>query len=186
MSVVWGSVFHHDASRIRWIFPGLMRFAPVILAGMGMATASAEPGEKDAGKGAQIAEEVLQVTRDYNAAWETLDPERISAFHSEDFHYYWRGARHASSRAEYDHLLREQIIPATSKWSAEMIEPAVQVMGPDSATVSFEFESETAPYEYGPGALSYVFRRTDGAWKIVLIHESAPVPVPQNEPQQEQ
>lgn len=158
----------------------LAAFAALLIGSMS-GCGSAEPARLDAEREAALADSILSLTRQYNAAWESLSADRISAFHSDDFHYYWRGSTDASSRAEYDRLLREEILPSMQKWSAEMHDPYVKVLGPNAAVVSFEFSSGVLnaagePDDYGSGALTYVFERRDGKWKIVLIHESAAMP----------
>ena len=86
-----------------------------------------------------------------------------------------------SSKAAFERVLREEILPSMRSWSMEVIAPHVEVLGPDAAAVSFAFDTDVVgasgqPYDYGTGTLTYVFERRSGEWKIVLMHESAPVP----------
>ena len=128
-----------------------------------------------------VADTVLALTEAYNAAWEALDPEAILAFHPDDLRYYYRGSGGMSSKAAFEGVLREEILPAMRSWSMGVVDPHVEVLGPDAAVVSFAFDTDVVgasgrPYDYRSGALTYVFERRGGSWKIVLMHESAPVP----------
>ena len=58
-----------------------------------------------------------------------------------------------------------------------MLEPHVQLLGENAAVVSHVYDAdyvgqngERTNYD---GALTYVFHRKDGKWRIVHIHESA-------------
>ncbi len=135
-------------------------------------------------KGAQgeddLAEFLLSLTNEYNAAWETLNLDSISEFHSDDIRYYWRGLLVCASQSEFERHFREDILTVITAYSAETVEPHVEVLGPDAGVVSYGFrgqvvtpDGETQDYS---GALSIVFERRDGDWKVVLIHESAPEP----------
>lgn len=142
------------------------------------ASVRAQPTEPAAQEEEALADTILALTDVYNAAWEALDPEAILRFHSDDFRYYWRGSSAGmSSKAAFERVLRDEILPGMRKWSAEVIDPQVEMLGRDGAVVSFEFTSEAEdtagePFDYGAGALSYVFERRDEGWPIVLIHES--------------
>lgn len=120
---------------------------------------------------AGVADTLLSLTRKYEDAWETLDAEAILAFHPEDLLYYWRG-RLTPSRDAFAQVLREQILPAAGEgYATETIDPRVQTLGPDAGVVSSRFRSEGS--EEVEGAVSLVYERRNGTWKIVHVHESA-------------
>ncbi len=123
--------------------------------------------------------EIIAITEAYNHAWELLDADSISEFHSDYIHYYWRGVIAASNKVEFDHLLK-QLLPSMKEYKHTTIDPFIEVLGPDAAMTSFQFDGEIINpdgtlMDYD-GALTYVFKRNDGEWKIVLVHESAPIP----------
>jgi ketosteroid isomerase-like protein len=155
--------------------------AVLLLGCTGSGMTSAQPRRLDAQQEAALAETIFAVTERYNAAWEALSAESILAFHPDDLRYYYRGSGGISSRAVFERILRDEILPSMRSWSMKVIDPHVKVLGPDAATVSFVFDTEVVdasgqPDDYGSGALTYVFERRDGEWQIILIHESAPVP----------
>ncbi len=141
---------------------------------------SACSGQKGAGGKNDVAETILSLTNKYNAVWETLEWERIAPFHSNDIRYYWRGVLASSSQAEFKRHFHEDILTEIQGYSATTVDPHVQALGSDAGVVSFEFRGQVVTpdgktHDYS-GAMSYVFERREGDWKIVLIHESAPVP----------
>lgn len=122
--------------------------------------------------------EVLDVAEQYNLAWESLNADNISNFHTDDFHYYWRGVKQSSTRQEYHKVMEEEILPTMSKWSMTITDISAKPLGKDAAVVSYVVDTEViladgTPYNYGSGALSYVLERADGGWKVALVHESS-------------
>lgn len=161
--------------------PFAQRFWLLLLGCTGSGRASAQPTRLDAEQEAALADTILAVTERYNAAWEALSAEGILAFHPDDLRYYYRGSGGISSKVVFDRVLREEILPFMRSWSMEVIDPDVEVLGPDAAVVSFVMDTEVVDAsgqadDYGSGALTYVFERRDGEWQIVLMHESAAVP----------
>ncbi len=121
-------------------------------------------------------QEILTLTRQYNQAWESLDVEAISPYHANDIIYYWHGRKGPSSKTEFEALLR-QLLPSMSSYSHHMIDPQVQLIGEEVAVVSHEvdgeYRSKDGELSNYDGALTYVFQKIEGQWKIILIHESA-------------
>jgi ketosteroid isomerase-like protein len=122
---------------------------------------------------------LLDLTNAYNAAWETLDVDTISAFHADDIRYYWRGDLACANQQEFKPLL-EGILTDINAYSAVMVDPNVYVISPNAGIVSFQFDGQVddhqgQTHEYD-GAMTYVFEKRNGQWKLTLIHESAPVP----------
>ena len=153
--------------------------ALLLLGGMGAGGASAQTAGAEADQEAAIADTLLALTDSYNAAWEDLDLEQISQFHADDLRYYWRGATASSSQADFERLFREDILSQIRAYSAKVLDPHVEVLGSYAGAVSFVFDGvvetpEGVSLDYD-GALTYVFERRDGEWKLVLIHESAPL-----------
>jgi hypothetical protein len=73
---------------------------------MSIASCAPRPDE------ASAARELLALTKEYNAAWDRLDADAIMGFHPDDVHYYWYGSV-IPSRAVFDKVLREEILPNT-------------------------------------------------------------------------
>ena len=126
-----------------------------------------------------IADTVLALTNEYVVAWESLNQEDILRFHSDDIQYYWMGTGSVTSNAAFAGLLK-MILPTLRSWSMKVREPRIKVLGPDAAVVSFLFDFESVgtdgQLDSGTQAATYVFERLNGDWKIIIVHESAPVP----------
>lgn len=134
--------------------------------------------EQEKTSDAAIEQEIIDITNAYNQTWETVDMDLVAQFHAEDIRYYWHGFRAAASNEEFLEVFKEWM--ATTKvWKMEVENYDVQVLGKDLAIIGFNSSATTSiltngePYEYGTGALTYVWKRINGAWKIVHIHESA-------------
>jgi len=129
---------------------------------------------------AAIRDTPLSVTAAYNAAWEELDFERISAFHAADFTYYRRGVVDSDSHADFARAYHENVATQITAYWASASDIWVKVLGPDAGLVAFLFRGgvetpDGARHDYN-GALTYAFERHGGQWRITHIHESAYVP----------
>ena len=125
---------------------------------------------------AEIADILLSVSNEYNAAWEALDPVRIAKFHAEDFTYYRQGVIAAASPEEFQEMYHDDVATQITAYRADTSEVVVKTLAPDAGIVAFLFRGEVttpngATHEYS-GALTYVFERRMGEWKVVHIHES--------------
>ncbi|WP_165499007.1 SgcJ/EcaC family oxidoreductase [Gramella sp. KN1008] len=125
---------------------------------------------------AEIEKEILAITEKYNQAWESLDIEEISKYHADDILYYWYGSQGPTSKKDFDRLL-EQMLPSMTEYIHEILSYQVQVLSDNVVTFSHMYDGQytatdgkTTNYD---GALTYVFKKMDEEWKIVLIHESA-------------
>ena len=124
-----------------------------------------------------IKEKVLDLTNEYNKVWETLDVEKIAAFHSnESFVYYWHGDLASSSNDHFRKLFPD-ILSTIKGWSIKKTSPPlVQVLNKQSAIVSFTLEAEVIGLDGSrsneAGALSYIWKKINDQWKIVHIHDS--------------
>lgn len=137
------------------------------------ATRSARP---DPSSEAEIAGVLRSLTDEYNAAWEQLDLPRIVEYHAEDLTYYRQGVVAAASPEEFERMYHDEVATQITSYGAETSDLVVKALGPDAGMVAFLFRGEvTTPdgttHDYS-GALSYVFERRAGEWRIVHIHES--------------
>lgn len=133
-----------------------------------------------------VTNAILPLAVMYKAAWEQRRPVFISQFHSDDFEFYWNGTRMGD---EIEDALREGALTELEEYALEMIDPEVEVLGPDEGVVSFRFlhreVSSTGSVREGVGSMRYVFERRDRGWKIVRIIQSGPlliVPTGKTEP----
>jgi uncharacterized protein (TIGR02246 family) len=131
---------------------------------------SAQPGPQ---REAALGDALLVLAGEWTAAWNAMDPERMLRLHADDGLFYWPFGR--DTAREFEEVLSSKIIPNV-RYSIEMIEPHVRLLGPDAGIVSFRLHGgeisvrsgETRPYA---SAVSLVFQRRGGEWKIVHIHE---------------
>lgn len=127
---------------------------------------------------AEIKQEIIDVTNEYNQAWETVDMDIVSKFHDKDIKYYWHGFLASSSNEEFLKVFKEWLSP-TKVWKMEVENFDVQVLAEDLAIIGFNSSSSTTiltngeSYDYGTGAFTYVWKKSNGKWKIIHIHESA-------------
>lgn len=126
---------------------------------------------------AVVPESLVTLARDYNSAWELLNPDSILTFHAPRFEYYWFDQRFVE---DFEPVLRQEWLAGVRSYSIEMFDASVRVLGSDGAVVSFLFRdsevSSAGDTIQGSGALTYVMERFDGIWKISRVHHSGPVP----------
>ena len=147
-------------------------FGVVVMACGPPATMRMTTPERDA----TIADSTLSMAVMYKGAWEQRRPELVSQFHSEDFVYYWNGER---ADDEVHAALHGEALFGLEEYGIEMIDPDVQVLGPDEAVVSFRYRhresNSSGSVRESEGAMRYVFERRNRVWKIVRVVQSGPV-----------
>jgi ketosteroid isomerase-like protein len=125
-----------------------------------------------------IQKQIEDVTTRYNKSWESLDIEKIAAFHSGKSFLYWSSGGLSCGTNEEFRKVFGNILPMMKKWTIkEISNSSVQVLGEDAAVASLLLDAESIGQDgsvsnHGSGALTYVWNRIDGDWKIVHIHES--------------
>ena len=123
-----------------------------------------------------VEQELIKLTKKYNEAWKSLNVDSVSRYHAEDIIYYWLGSKGPTSKTEFEKLLN-QILPTMKEYRHEILDIQVQVLSDKVAVVSHTYDGEIIGNDGKAGnydgALTYVFHKRNGEWKIVLIHESA-------------
>jgi len=154
--------------------------APLLFSTVVVGCVSTSPQRLSSEEEAAISEALLSTTEAYNAAWEDLDFGRIAEFHSEDFTYYRRGAVDSKSNADFERAYHENVATQISGYWASTSDTWVKVLGPDAGIVAFVFrggvETPDGVRHTYDGALTYVYERRGGRWRITHIHESAYLP----------
>lgn len=158
--------------------PRIAAFGAALLLGTGLAFGCEAPGPAQtltAEHEAALADTLLAVAEEWNAAWAELDPEPYLAHYGDEARFYYQGAE--LDRAALGEVVREEMA-GIERWSTELVDPRVEVLGPDAGVVSFRYEGE---WEDTDGetrdieaALTLVFERRDGEWTVVQAHESFP------------
>lgn len=126
----------------------------------------------------EIKDEIIKMTDAYHQTWETVNMDSVAKFHADDIRYYWHGFKAASSNQEFIKVFKEWM-SSTAVWKMEVENYDVQVLSENIAIIGYNTKSTTTilntgeSYDYGNGALSYVWRKKNGTWKIIHIHESA-------------
>ena len=126
----------------------------------------------------EIEQEIINVTKEYNQAWETVEMEIVAQFHTDDVRYYWHGFQASSSNEEFLSVFKEWM-STTKIWKMEVENFDVQVLGKDIAIIGFNSSKSISiltsgeNHDYGTGAFTYVWKKTNDEWKIIHIHESA-------------
>jgi len=126
---------------------------------------------------ADIEQEIIKITDEYNQVWETVDMDSVAHYHDENIRYYWHGFLASSSNQEFLKVFKDWM--ATTKvWDMEVENYDVQVINKDLAIIGFNSSSSTTiltsgeKYDYGTGAFTYIWKQINGEWKIIHIHES--------------
>ena len=128
------------------------------------------------GQQISIEKEIITLTKEYNEAWKSLKVDSVSKYHAEDILYYWLGSKGPSTKTDFEKLLN-QILPTMKEYRHKILDIQVQVLSKMVAISSHTYDGEiigkddvATNYD---GALTYVFHKREGKWKIVLIHESS-------------
>ena len=126
-----------------------------------------------------IKKKIVDLTKQYNKTWETLDVEKIAAYHSNESFLYWgHGELVCTSNVQFRKVFSE-ILPMMRKWTVkETSHFSVQVHTKDAAVTSFILKAESVGLDgtisnHGSGALTYVWNKINDEWKLIHIHESA-------------
>ncbi len=125
-----------------------------------------------------IRTEIINVVDAYHKAWESVDMEIVSKFHTDDFRYWWHGQLKASSNIEFV-TEYTRILSTTNEWSMEIGELDIQFLSPEIVVIGFPITgthlitTEGKKYDYGVGAFTYVWKKTGNEWKLAHMHESA-------------
>lgn len=126
----------------------------------------------------KIVEEIHAITQEYNQTWETINMLKVAEFHSDSsFRYYRNMKLSVGSNREFKQVY-PQILKETKSFKIKVENPVVQVLTKDAALIGFTAVAELITLDnkvldIGTGAYTYVWKKIDGQWKIVHIHESA-------------
>jgi hypothetical protein len=126
----------------------------------------------------KIVEEILAITDKYNQTWGTINMLKVAEFHSDSSFRYYRNMKLSVGSNEEFKKVYPQILKGTKSFTMKVENPVVQVLANDAALIGFTALAELITLDnkvldVGTGAYTYVWRKTDGQWKIVHIHESA-------------
>jgi len=126
-----------------------------------------------------VKKQILDLTTQYTKTWETLNVEQIATYHSNESFLYWgHGELQCTSNDQFRKAF-SKILPMMKKWTVkETSSFSVQVLNKDAAVTSFILKAESVGLDgtianHGSGALTYVWNKINGEWKLIHIHESA-------------
>lgn len=102
----------------------------------------------------------------------------VAEFHSDSSFRYYRNMELSVGSNEEFKKVYPQILKGTKSFKMKVENPVVQVLGNDAALIGFTALAELITLDnqvldIGTGAYTYVWKKTEGQWKIVHIHESA-------------
>lgn len=126
----------------------------------------------------KIVEEILTVTHRYNQTWETINMLKVAEFHSDSSFRYYRNRELSVGSNEEFKKVYPLILKGTKSFKLKVENPVVQVLGKDAGLIGFTALAELITldnqvFDIGTGAYTYVWKKMEGQWKIVHIHESA-------------
>ena len=126
----------------------------------------------------KIVEEILSITDKYNETWGTINMFKVAGFHSDSSFRYYRNMKLSVGSNEEFKKVYPQILKGTKRFTMKVEDPVVQVLAKDAALIGFTAIAELITLDdkvldIGTGAYTYVWKKIDGQWKIVHIHESA-------------
>ena len=125
----------------------------------------------------KIVEEILAITDKYNETWGTINMFKVAGFHSDSSFRYYRNMKLSVGSNEEFKKVYPQILKGTKRFTMKVEDPVVQVLAKDAALIGFTAIAELITFDdkvldIGTGAYTYVWKKIDGQWKIVHIHES--------------
>lgn len=124
-----------------------------------------------------IADTLQTLTEQVDAAFEALDPQPYLAYYSDDAHFYYDGS-HLPAK-EFEEVVRQEMAKYR-KFSTTVMDPQVEVLGRDAGVVSFRYRGRAADTAGNSqkltAAVTVVFERRNGEWRVVQAHESFPPP----------
>jgi uncharacterized protein (TIGR02246 family) len=133
------------------------------------------PLEPDPATEAATASEISREVDRAIVAWMALEPHAYLDLFSDDVTWLYEGA--GIDRATFEAMVRGYMAAHTqAHWTLK--EPEVEVLGSDAAVVSGRWsltQTDMAGLETeDAGAITLVYERRNGEWKIVHAHESLP------------
>lgn len=149
----------------------------LVTATLASGCAPADSGQMTAEREAALADTLRALTHQVDSAFKALEPGPYLALYSDDTHFYYDGSH--LPRKKFEAVVQKEM-QAFESFSSSMMEPQVEVLGPDAGVVSFRYEG-TAVDTAGnsqkmTAAITAVFERRNGEWKVVQAHESFPPP----------
>lgn len=128
-------------------------------------------------EGVPTPESVQALTHELAEAWVRLEADAYLSFFAEDLVFYFDGI--SVSRADFEAVVRETL-QALEASTFEITDPHIQILGDDAAVISFHLREvmvlDAHRSEDFQAAMSMVWARRSGGWKVVLMHESMPSP----------
>lgn len=126
----------------------------------------------------KIIDEILVMTDKYNQTWGTINMLKVAEFHSDSSFRYYRNMKLSVGSNEEFKKVYLQIMKGTKSFKMKIENPVVQVLGKDAALIGFTAIAELITLDnkvldVGTGAYTYVWKKINGQWKMVHIHESA-------------
>ncbi|MEF8940232.1 MAG: SgcJ/EcaC family oxidoreductase [Salinivenus sp.] len=145
-----------------------------LVAGCGGGSGSSQLSERQE----QALTDTIQArVQEMATTWSALRPEPYLNLYSDDVQFYFQGAE--SSRAEFEKEVRK-LMAAYQTYSIEPAPPQIDVLAPDAAVASFRYKGRavdtTGEARDVTAAMTLVYERRSGAWKIIQAHESLPPP----------
>lgn len=132
-----------------------------------------DAGEMTAEREAALADTLRSVLEDVNDAFFALEPGPYLDYFPDDFHLY--GRADYLTRTEYGKGIR-QVMARDRDWSGDVGDVQVEVLGRDAGVASYTYRTtvvDTAgDEEEVTGAVTVVFERREGEWRVVRAHES--------------
>lgn len=150
----------------------------VLPGSLGTACVPADSGQMTAEREAALADTLRALTHQVDSAFTALEPEPYLALYSDDTHFYYDGSH--LPRKKFEAVVRKEM-GAFESFSTTMMGARVEVLGPDAGVVSFRYRGEAVDTagntQEMTAAVTVVFERRGGQWKVVQAHESFPTPM---------
>jgi uncharacterized protein (TIGR02246 family) len=133
--------------------------------------------ESAADRKAALADTVQVLVQEWATAWSALKPEPYLDLYSEDVQFYYRGTR--SPRRTFVKQVRS-LMEGYQTYRIEPGDPQIDVLAENAAVASFRYKGQavdtTGNARDVSAAVTLVYQRRDGDWKIIQVHESVPPP----------
>lgn len=123
-------------------------------------------------------EDAVQAILDYHAAWEALDFDKVAAFHTDDFEYFF--FTELVGADAFPAILSDVWMEGVSEYQIDEADFRALLLPPDHAYVGLQFVDRSIFEDGGvaqtEGSMTYLLQHGATGWKVRRIHHAGPMP----------
>lgn len=120
----------------------------------------------------------IRAVREYHAAWEALDFDKVAAQHTEDFEYLFFTEIVPADR--FPAILQNDWMQGVAEYQIEESDFRVLLLPPSHAYVGLQFVDRSIFEDGGvaqtEGSMTYLLQHGATGWKVRRLHHAGPPP----------